>query len=210
HTKEEPEEHGIRKEGEKLQDVEEADITKFPFTLVTVKSEEDEEKVLSSQLHQSQTEENREAENLSSSSTKQNEIGSHVEDCGRPGPSRNSDPGSYVQPACDGSHTERRKKAFGCSVCGKNYTQSGDLKIHMRIHTGENVFICSECGKNFTQNRNLKTHMRIHTGEKPFSCSLCCKKFTRSEGLKKHMRIHTRKSHLVVQNVAKHSNTELV
>ncbi|KAF7641746.1 hypothetical protein LDENG_00273030 [Lucifuga dentata] len=97
HVKEEQEERGTRQEGQQLQHVEEADIT--TFTVVPVKSEEDEDKVQSSQLHQSQTEENREAENLASSSTQQTETGAHVEDCGGPGPSRNLDPGSYLQPA---------------------------------------------------------------------------------------------------------------
>ncbi|KAF7652589.1 hypothetical protein LDENG_00094890 [Lucifuga dentata] len=69
YIKEEQEKLLISQEGEQLHDVEEADITKFPFTVVTVKSEEDEEKVQSPQL-QNQTEEKRESESLSSSSAK--------------------------------------------------------------------------------------------------------------------------------------------
>ncbi|KAF7644022.1 hypothetical protein LDENG_00229410 [Lucifuga dentata] len=121
HVKEEQEERGTRQEGKQLQNVDEDDITMF--TIVPVKTKDDEEKVQSSQRHQSQTEENREAENLASSSTQQTETGSHVEDCGGPGPSRNLDPGSScLRPACEGSH--KGKKAFCCSVCGKNFTQS--------------------------------------------------------------------------------------
>ncbi|CAB1426597.1 unnamed protein product [Pleuronectes platessa] len=56
HIKEEQKELRISQEGEQL---EEADIIKFTFTPVAVKSEEDEETPQSSQLHQSQTEENR-------------------------------------------------------------------------------------------------------------------------------------------------------
>ncbi|KAF7643240.1 hypothetical protein LDENG_00242890 [Lucifuga dentata] len=190
HVKEEQDERGISQQGEQLQHLEEADLIKVPFTQVPVKTEGDEDKVQSTQL-QSQTEENREAENLASSSTQQPETGAHIEDCGGPGPSRNLDPGSDLQPPCDGSHTERRKKAFSCSVCGKNFTQSGHLKTHMRIHMGEKPFGCSLCSKTFTVHGHLKMHMRIHTGDKPFSCPLCGKHFTARGHMKTHMRIHT-------------------
>ncbi|XP_030002638.1 involucrin-like isoform X2 [Sphaeramia orbicularis] len=59
HTKEE-ENLWTNQEGEQLQGLEEADITKFPSTPPRVKSEYDEDKAQSSQLHQSQTEENTE------------------------------------------------------------------------------------------------------------------------------------------------------
>ncbi|KAF7649211.1 hypothetical protein LDENG_00145340 [Lucifuga dentata] len=145
----------------------EADITKFPFTIIAVKSEDDEDKVQFSQLHQSQTEENREAELPASSSTQQTETGAHVEDCGGPGPSRNLDPGRDLQPACEGSHTGKNR--LSCSVCGKKFSQSGNLKIHMRIHTGEKPFICSECGKTFRHSNSLKSHMSVHRKERELS-----------------------------------------
>ncbi|XP_078112507.1 uncharacterized protein LOC144521776 isoform X4 [Sander vitreus] len=88
HIKEEQEELWTSQEGEQLQGLEEADI-KFPFTSVPVKSEEDEEKAQSSQLHESQTEENREAERTEADG----------ENCGEPEPARNSDPDSPLQPA---------------------------------------------------------------------------------------------------------------
>eukprot|EP00064_Thunnus_orientalis_P020936 superscaffoldBa00006060_g21088 len=60
HIKEEQEELWTSQEGEQLQGLEEADITKFTFTPVPVTSEDDDddaEKSPSSQLHQRQTEE---------------------------------------------------------------------------------------------------------------------------------------------------------
>ncbi|XP_060925099.1 uncharacterized protein LOC132999430 [Limanda limanda] len=77
HIKEEQEEPWTNQDGVQLQQVEQADI-KFTWTAVTMKSEEDEEKPELSQLHQSQTEENR-------------------ADCGEQEPARNSGPDGHLQ-----------------------------------------------------------------------------------------------------------------
>ena len=33
------------------------------------------------------------------------------------------------------------------------------------------------CVKTFVRNGNLKSHIKLHTGEKPYKCSRCCKTF---------------------------------
>ncbi|XP_033989754.1 zinc finger protein 629-like [Trematomus bernacchii] len=209
HIKEEQEELWSSQEGEQLQGLEEADITKSTFTPVPVKSEDDEEKPQSSQLHQRQT------EHL--------ETEADGEDCGGPEPARNSDPERHLQPETEdnpgdssepdtedsadwmetrepGSNSQRNEqdsvsdsgeKTFSCSVCEKSFKWRGHLKRHMRIHTGETPFSCSVCKKSFTQRGSLKDHMIIHTGERPFSCSVCEKSFTQRGNLKCHMRNHT-------------------
>ncbi|KAL7375994.1 hypothetical protein ABVT39_027877, partial [Epinephelus coioides] len=213
HMKEEQEELWISQEGEQLQGLEEDDITKFTFTPVPVKSEDDEEKPQSSQFHQRQTQQMR------------TEV--EGEDCGGAEPARNSDPDTHLQPETDdktGASSEPEtddsddwketrepqsslnslkndqvsvndlivcEKLFSCSECGKRFGYSGGLKKHMRTHTGEKPFSCSVCGKRFGHSGVLKKHMRTHTGEKPFSCSECGKRFGDSGDLKKHMRTHT-------------------
>jgi uncharacterized Zn-finger protein len=39
---------------------------------------------------------------------------------------------------------------------------------HLRTHFGIKPFICSFCFKKFNEKGNLKTHLRIHTGERLF------------------------------------------
>ena len=82
------------------------------------------------------------------------------------------------------------EKPFKCEVCGKSFTQNGTLKEHCKIHTGEKPFKCQVCGKSFTQNCTLKEHCKIHTGEKPFKCQVCGKSFTRNDNLMGHSQIH--------------------
>ncbi|XP_033990996.1 zinc finger protein 2 homolog [Trematomus bernacchii] len=219
HIKEEQEELWISQEGEQLQGLEEADITKSTFTPVPVKSEDDEEKPQSSQLHQRQT------EHL--------ETEADGEDCGGPEPARNSDPERHLQSETEDNpgdssepdtedssepdtedsadwmetrepNSQKNKqdhvsdsrrsageKPFSCSVCKKSYPTRGPFHRHMRIHTGEKPFGCSVCKKYFALKGALHRHMRIHTGEKPFSCSVCKKYFAQRGHLKAHMRIHT-------------------
>uniref|UniRef100_UPI0037E8111D zinc finger protein 665-like n=1 Tax=Semicossyphus pulcher TaxID=241346 RepID=UPI0037E8111D len=212
HIKEEQEELWISQEGEQLQGLEEADTNKFPFTIVTVKSEDDEEKPQSSQLHQRQTE--------------QMETGADGEDCGGAEPARNSDPERHLQPETEvktedssepetedsdddwketGEHQtglnseenfkdkrpKNHKKSLGCSECGKTFKRTSVLTTHMRIHTGEKPLSCSECGKSFNYRGSLFKHMLVHTGEKPFSCSDCGKRFRQKEHLIGHKRVHT-------------------
>ncbi|XP_044028253.1 zinc finger protein 569-like [Siniperca chuatsi] len=214
HIKEEQEELWISQEGEQLRVLEEADITKFPFSPVPVKSEEDEEKPQSSQLHQSQTE--------------QMETGADGEDCGGPGPARNSDPDTHLQPDTDvkiedSSETDDSdddwketrepqsglnslenneipvsdercntvKKSFSCSDCEKRFRTKRKRMEHMRTHTGEKPFSCSECDKRFRIKEQLQRHMRTHTGEKPFSCSECGHGFSRKDNMTQHMAVHT-------------------
>ncbi|XP_071062099.1 zinc finger and SCAN domain-containing protein 22-like [Pseudochaenichthys georgianus] len=215
HIKQEQEELGISQEGEQLQELEEAEITKSTFTPDPVKSEDDEEKPQSSQPHQRQTE--------------HMETEADGDDCRGPEPARNSGPESSLQPTTEddtgdsfepgtedsadwkearepasGSNRLKNRhesvtypqrsaenKPFSCTVCKKAFSLSAHLKKHMRVHTGEKPHSCSVCKRAFSQSAHLKAHMRVHTGEKPHSCSVCRKAFSRSAHVKKHMRVHT-------------------
>ncbi|XP_042291827.1 zinc finger protein 233-like [Thunnus maccoyii] len=215
HIKEEQEELWTSQEGEQLQGLEEADITKFTFTPVPVTSEDDDddaEKSPSSQLHQRQTEEMKteaDGEEPASNICPERHLqpDRHVKTSHFPEPETEDRTYCWVeirelQPDLNTLNNSIAPindmrcntgiKSYSCSECGKRLSQKGTLRRHVRkVHRREKPFTCSVCNGNFSQAVTLEQHMRIHTGEKPFSCSVCAKKFTQKRNLKCHMTVHT-------------------
>ena len=85
-------------------------------------------------------------------------------------------------------------KPFVCpfSNCDKSFNEKGNLKTHIRIHTGQKPFLCSHpgCGVSFKALGHLKYHQKRHSNIKPFSCQICGNTFIRKSTLKIHLNVH--------------------
>ena len=66
---------------------------------------------------------------------------------------------------------------FICLVCDKMYTSRYNIRMHMNLHTGTNLYKCTFCTKTFGHKHVYESHVRTHTGERPFHCGKCDRRF---------------------------------
>ena len=90
-----------------------------------------------------------------------------------------------------GKDGARSKLFFECTLCGKAFSESGDLTRHERTHNGDRPYACTTCGQAFSESGTMTRHMRTHSGDRPYACITCGQTFRESCHLTCHMRCHT-------------------
>ncbi|XP_053408890.1 zinc finger and SCAN domain-containing protein 2-like isoform X7 [Mercenaria mercenaria] len=82
---------------------------------------------------------------------------------------------------------KKRRKYDKTNFYSKN---SSNFTVEM-TDEGERIYKCNYCQHVMKQSGNMRAHVRIHTGDKPFSCSICDKQFNNSSNLQKHQITHS-------------------
>lgn len=97
--------------------------------------------------------------------------------------------------------TKRDGRSFQCKYCFKVLTTFPGLRIHMRRHTGANLYCCRVCNKTFTKSSHVKRHMKNAHNIDPkleklkaknkekevMECEFCDRKFKYKKSFEQHM-----------------------
>ncbi|XP_067635781.1 zinc finger protein 62-like [Eurosta solidaginis] len=87
------------------------------------------------------------------------------------------------------AYVHKKERNLACEICGDLFKSSTLLSNHMQLHINRK-HPCSICNKGFVRQCDLKVHMRIHTGEEPFGCHICERRFKYKVQLNYHLQRH--------------------
>lgn len=80
-----------------------------------------------------------------------------------------------------------------CPVCLKSSRSISDLLFHMKETHGEVfTFFCDTCGKGFQRKGHMNRHKKKHSSPE-FSCHICHKEFNRKDYFETHMKAHSKR-----------------
>ena len=78
-----------------------------------------------------------------------------------------------------------------CNQCDFACSRTGNLRIYLKIHSGEKPNKCNQCEYASAQASNLRTHLKTHNGEKLNKCNQCDFVSALACYLRTHLKIHS-------------------
>uniref|UniRef100_A0A8D0L4R6 C2H2-type domain-containing protein n=1 Tax=Sphenodon punctatus TaxID=8508 RepID=A0A8D0L4R6_SPHPU len=100
------------------------------------------------------------------------------------------------QETCKGKSLTKENLGSSEALINVHSTQEGNENIQSPRKTVSRLYKCEQCNYSTYVFGNLKLHIRIHTGERPYSCDTCQKKFRTSSHLNRHKFVHLNMEHL--------------
>ena len=83
--------------------------------------------------------------------------------------------------------TRGRRK---CRRCPARFSDADAFNEHRAQHAATD-YRCTVCGKSWSNSRDLRNHVMTHSSDKPFSCDRCHKRFKSQLGQRRHQeRMH--------------------
>ena len=75
-----------------------------------------------------------------------------------------------------------------CNQCDYASSWTGNLRAHLKVHSGEKSNKCNQCDYASSQARSLGVHLNAHIGEKSSKCNQCDYAFSYASNLRTHLK----------------------
>ena len=92
-------------------------------------------------------------------------------------------------------------KSNKCNQCAFASSYAGNLRQHLKTHSGEKSNKCNQCDYASSRAGHLRTHLKIHSGEKSHKCNRCNYASSRASHLRTHLKTQVEKSQTNATNV---------
>ncbi|XP_038668948.1 zinc finger and BTB domain-containing protein 16 [Scyliorhinus canicula] len=80
--------------------------------------------------------------------------------------------------------------SFLCKLCGKRFSDSRHLELHLLAHAGEKPFECKLCHQRSRDYSAMIKHLRTHNGALPYQCTVCREFCSSLSAMQKHIKSH--------------------